>query len=446
MLKIVKVKRNSIAKELGLEAGDCIVAFDGYPCEDELDYLYYCETDGFTMTVADSRSGQETVVEVEKEEGETLGVEFEKNTQIRTCHNRCLFCFVDQMPKGMRESLYVKDDDYNMSFSCGNFVTLTNLSDEGLERIIRLKLSPLYISVHTVNPDLRVKLLRNRHAGKITEQIEKLAKGGIAMHCQAVLVPNENDGEELKRTARELFAHYPLVRDLACVPTGITKYREGLHYIPDVDKAYSEKLLDIVDELNAEFGVNFVLPADEYFIKAERPFKSAEFYGDFEQIENGIGLTAKFLSEAHTALQALKAQKDGGRYALNAPKRSIIVSGMSAGKVLQGLVKECNESIFGLQAEVLPVINDFFGETVTCTGLLTGKDILSALKKRFQAQGVPDEVVLAGNTMKEFEDVFLCGMTLAELKQALQFENVRINREGGYGFVEILSKNKARRR
>ena len=173
MLKITKVKRNSIAKELGLEVGDEIVAFDGYPCEDELDYLYYCETDGFSMTVRDKRGSGETTVEIEKEEGEDLGIEFEKNTTIRTCHNRCVFCFVDQMPKGMRESLYVKDDDYAMSFSCGNFVTLTNLSDEGLERIIRLKLSPLYLSVHTMNPDLRVKLLRNRFAGKIVEQVDK---------------------------------------------------------------------------------------------------------------------------------------------------------------------------------------------------------------------------------------------------------------------------------
>ena len=263
MLKITKVKRNSIAKELGLEVGDEIIAFDGYPCEDELDYLYYVETDSFTMTVRDKRGAGEATVEVEKEEGEDLGLEFEKNTCLRTCHNRCVFCFVDQMPKGMRESLYVKDDDYGMSFSCGNFVTLTNLTDEGLDRIIRLHLSPLYISVHTLNPDLRVKLLRNRHAGKIVEQIKKLAEGGIEMHCQAVLVPNENDGDELIYTARELFKYYPLVRDVACVPTGITKYREGLHPIPDVDKAYSEKLLDTVDMLNKEFGVNFLLPADE---------------------------------------------------------------------------------------------------------------------------------------------------------------------------------------
>ena len=270
MLKIIKIKRNSIGAEIGLEIGDSVVAFDGHTAEDELDYLYYCSKDGFTMTVKDGRTGEEVEVEIEKEEDEDLGLTFEKSTKIRTCHNRCVFCFVDQMPKGMRESLYIKDDDPAMSFTCGNFVTLTNLSDDGLERIVRLKLSPLYISVHTTNPELRVKLLRNRFAGKIKEQIDRLAKGGIEMHCQAVIVPNENDGEELARTARELFAYYPAVKDLACVPTGITKFRDGLTPIPDVDKEYCEKLLDLVDALNAEFGVNFLLPADEYFVKAER--------------------------------------------------------------------------------------------------------------------------------------------------------------------------------
>ena len=438
MLKITKVKRNSIAKELGLEVGDEIIAFDGYPCEDELDYLYYVETESFTMTVRDKRGAGEAVVEIEKEEGEDLGLEFEKNTKLRTCHNRCVFCFVDQMPKGLRESLYVKDDDYGMSFSCGNFVTLTNLTDEGLDRIIRLRLSPLYVSVHTMNPDLRVKLLRNRYAGKIVQQIDKLAKGGIELHCQAVLVPGENDGEELCYTARELFKYYPTVRDIACVPTGITKYRDGLYPIPDVDKAYSEKLLDTVDMLNKEFGVDFLLPADEYFIKAERPFKSTEFYGDFEQIENGIGMTTKFLQEADMAFSSLL---DEGRYALKSPKRSVIISGVSAEKTLQTLADKCNRAVDGLHAEVLAVENEFFGKTVTCTGLLTGTDILRALQKFRESAGDFDEVLLAGNTMKEFEDVFLCGMTLDELK-AQSGANIKINRDGGYGFIEMLTADK----
>ena len=442
MLKIAKVKRNSVAKELGLEVGDEIIAFDGYPCEDELDYLYYVEAENFTMTVRDKRGTGETTVEIEKGEGEDLGLEFEKNACLRTCHNRCVFCFVDQMPKGMRESLYVKDDDYGMSFSCGNFVTLTNLTDEGLERIIRLRLSPLYVSVHTMNPELRVKLLRNRHAGKIVEQIKKLADGGIEMHCQAVLVPGENDGEELVFTARELFKYYPLVRDVACVPTGITKYREGLYPIPDVDKAYSEKLLDTVDTLNREFGVNFLLPADEYFIKAERPFKNAAFYGDFEQIENGIGMTTKFLQEADEAFSALITQNGQGKYALKKPKRSVIISGVSAAKTLQAIADKCNKAVEGLHAEVLAIENDFFGRTVTCTGLLTGTDILRGLQKLRAETGEFDEVLLASNTMKEFEEVFLCGMTLDGLKEKLGFNNIKVNYEGGYGLIEILAEHK----
>ena len=439
MLKITKIKRNSIAKSLGLEVGDVIVAFDNHPCEDELDYLYYCETDGFSMTVRDKRGKGEMTVQVSKEEGEDLGVEFEKHTEIRTCHNRCVFCFVDQMPKGMRESLYVKDDDYGMSFSCGNFVTLTNLSDEGLERIIRLKLSPLYISVHTMNPELRVKLLRNRFAGKIVEQIDKLAKGGVEMHCQAVLVPYENDGEELARTARELFAYYPMVRDLACVPTGLTKYREGLYPIADVDGEYSTKLLDLVDSLNAEFGVNFLLPADEYFVKSGRTLKSEEFYGDFEQIENGIGMTTKFVSEVNRALSAWLEENDGGVCALKKEKYSLIISGVSAKKINRELAEKCNQAIKGLRADVLAVKNNFFGETVTCTGLLTGVDILAAVKAYMADGGKIDELVLPCNTLREFEDVFLCGMTVEELKKQSGIKNIRINREGGYGFVEILS-------
>ena len=433
MLKIVKVKRNGIGKELGLEAGDAVVAFDAHPAEDELDYLYYSSLESFTITVKDGKTGEEVELEIEKDEEEDLGLEFEKNCSIKTCHNRCVFCFVDQMPKGMRESLYIKDDDPAMSFTCGNFVTLTNLSDEGLERILRLQLSPLYISVHTLNGELRKKLLRNRFADKIAGQIKALAEGGIEMHCQAVIVPNENDGEELAYTARELFKYYPAVHDLACVPTGLTKYREGLTQISDIDKEYSEKLLDLVDKLNAEFGVNFLLPADEYFVKAERPFKGVEFYGGFEQIENGIGLTVKFQSEARSALKKRR---------LTAPKTSVIVSGVSGAKANKTLYEEIEKSVAGLTVRILPVENEFFGSTVTCTGLLTGVDMLTALKKYLEKEGA-DEVILAGNTMKEFEEVFLCGMTLAELKEGLApyGVKVKVNYGGGAGLVKILSSN-----
>lgn len=435
-MRIVSVARRSLAKEYGLEKGDEILAFNGFPCESELEYEYYSSLAKFTITLKDCRSGEIREVAVEKQEYEPFGVTLEKSEKadkICTCHNRCVFCFVDQMPKGMRESLYVKDDDYEMSFTCGNFVTLTNVTDEQIDRIIRLRLSPLYVSVHTMNPALRVELLRNRFAGKIVEQIKKLAENGIEIHCQAVVVPNKNDGEELAYTARELFKYYPTVRDLACVPTGLTKYREGLTDIPDVDKEYCEKLLDLVDSLNEEFGVNFLQPADEYFIRAEREVKGAEFYGDFEQIENGVGMTRAFLDDAEEYLLQAKVKK------LKKEQKVLIISGVSAKKINEDLAKKAMANRDGLTVDVLAVENEFFGKTVTCTGLLTGTDIQKAVKEYLKTNAKPDKILLPSNTLKEFEDVFLCGMTVKELKKGLGCKIV-INRCGGAGFMSELQE------
>ena len=432
-MRIAKVSRRSLAKDLGFEKGDEILAFDGYPCESELDYQYYMGKTKFFVTVKNFRNGETQEIAVEKEENEDLGLTFEKNENIRTCHNRCVFCFVDQMPKGMRKSLYIKDDDYEMSFTCGNFVTLTNVTDEQLNRIIRLHLSPLYISVHTMNPELRVELLRNRFAGKIVEQIKRLAENGIEVHCQAVVVPHKNDGDELAYTARELFKYYPTVRDLACVPTGLTKYRDGLTEIPDVDKEYSQKMLDLVDSLNAEFGVNFLRPADEYFVRAEREMKPTEFYGNFEQIENGVGMTRDFLENAEEILR-VTPQKT-----LKKPKKVLLISGISAKKINEDLAEKVMRKVEGLTVEVLAVENEFFGKTVTCTGLLTGIDIANAVLKHLQTNEKPDEIILPSNTMKEFEEVFLCGMTLKELKKRVGCK-ITVNSGGGSTLVGELTK------
>lgn len=441
MLKVKKVYKNSIAKRLGLEKGDEIVKIDGYAVEDELDFLFIESAPTCVLTVRDKRKGEEQEINVEREEDEPWGVEFFHEEKIKTCNNHCVFCFVDQMPKGMRESLYVKDDDYSMSFTCGNFVTLTNLSNESLQRIVRLGLSPLYVSVHTMNPELRVKMLRNRFAGKIVEQIDVLAKAGIELHCQAVVVPNLNDGEEFKDTARKLFAYYPQVKDLACVPTGITKYRVGLYPIPDVDKEYCERFLDMVDELNKEFGVNFVQPADEYFVKAERSLKPLVFYGELEQIENGIGMASKFHAEVKEALLELPLDEDG-KVRLGKPKKTLIISGVSAAKLNKELVKEINSKVEGLTAEILAVENEFFGKTVTCTGLLTAVDVIRAIERYQKEGGDFDEVMIAGNMMMEFKEVFLCGTTLKEFKKKLRRKTVLVNREGGYGFVRLLVQEK----
>lgn len=425
MLKIKKIQRGSVGWALGLEVGDVITEIEGFPAEDELDYLFYSPRPTFQMKVKDS-SGEHLVF-VEKEEDEDLGIEIESLAPMRTCHNHCIFCFVDQMPKGMRKSLYVKDDDYSMSFSCGNFVTLTNLTDSDLERIIRLHLSPLYVSVQAMNPTLRVKLLNNRFAGKIKDQLKKLTENGIEIHCQAVVVPNLSDGEEFAFTARELFSFYPLVKDLAAVPTGITRYREGLYPIEDITKESARAMVELVESLNQEFGVNFLLPADEYYIRAELPLPDASFYGDFEQVENGIGMTAKFRMEFYGALKKTSLKKK---------KVSLTVTGTSAKGIMQEIVSDANAKIENLDARVLAIKNTFFGETVTCTGLLTGGDILRALQEYPEHF---DEVVLSSNVLREFEDIFLDDMTLDELKKKLKFKNIRVNREGGEGYFSILS-------
>jgi len=418
MIRVTAVLKNSSAAKQGLKKGDKILKIGDDPAVDELDLLFY--------------AGEEVRLTVEgKEDIFAYPEEFEAEAEekIRTCRNHCIFCFVDQMPGGMRDTLYIKDDDYTMSFECGNFVTLTNLSDEELDRILRLKLSPLYISVHAIDPEVRCSLMRNRFAGKIKEQIERLARGGIEIHCQAVIVPNVNDGEVLEETARTLFSYFPNVRDLAVVPTGLTKYRDGLTEIPDIDGEYSWDFLDTVDRLNREFGINFVLPADEYYIRAGRDIPPPEFYGDFSQIENGIGMTSKLIFEFTAAAHKARRKK---------PTRVLCVCGTSAEGIVESLCKKANEKIENLEAHALAVKNNFFGESVTCSGLLTGRDILAALEKEEF-----DEAILPSDTLKSFEDVFLCGMTLKELRAKLKRRGrILINQGGGEGLFSLLAGEK----
>lgn len=426
MLEISSAK-GRLAKKYSLKKGDKIISFDGFKAEDELDYIFYDGKSSFTMRVL-SADGSEREISVEKNEDESLDLGIIGREKIRTCRNHCVFCFVDQMGEGMRDSLYVKDDDYAMSFTCGNFVTLTNVSDEELERIIRLHLSPLYVSVHTMDEALRCELMGNRFAGKITSQLQRLTEAGIKIHCQAVIVPRKNDGENLVYTARKLFEMYPNIADVAVVPTGLTKFREGLTYIPDITEADAASILDICDALNSEFGVNFLLPADEYFVRCGREFKPAEFYGDFSQIENGIGMTSKFIADATEGMYETRLKKK---------TRVAVVTGVSAFKTIQKLCGLANSRAENLQAFALPVANKFFGETVTCTGLLTGGDIAAALE---EVRDEYDCAVIPANTLKEFEDIFLDDMTVKQLKKRLKGKKIIINRKTEDFFESLIGK------
>ena len=423
MLEIISAT-GALAKKYNLKKGDKILSFDNYEAEDSLDYIYYDSKPTFTMRI-ENAAGQREVV-IEKPEDESLNLVFKDEEKIRTCHNHCVFCFVDQMGKGMRESLYVKDDDYTMSFMCGNFVTLTNVSDSELDRIIRLHLSPLYVSVHTLDEELRCELMGNRFAGKITSQLKRLTDAKITIHCQAVIVPGKNDGKSLEYTARKLFEMHPNIADLAVVPTGLTKHRENLTVIPDITAESASEILDICDRLNSEFGVNFILPADEYFVRSGREFKPVEFYGDFSQIENGIGMTSKFISEVTESIYKTE---------IKAKRRVAVVTGVSAYKTIDKLCNLANEAVKNLNAFALSVKNDFFGKTVTCTGLLTGKDIVSALQENYDKF---DCAVIPAITLREFEDVFLDDMTVKQLKRALKGKKIIINRKTETFFESLI--------
>lgn len=423
MLEIISAK-GALAKKYNLKKGDKILSFDGYEAEDSLDYIYYDSRQSFSMRIENAEGQRE--IFIEKPEDESLNLVFKDEEKIRTCHNHCVFCFVDQMGGGMRESLYVKDDDYTMSFMCGNFVTLTNVSDKELDRIIRLHLSPLYVSVHTLDEELRCELMGNRFAGKITSQLKRLTDAKITIHCQAVIVPGKNDGKSLEYTARKLFEMYPYIADMAVVPTGLTKYRENLTQISDITAESAAEMLDLCDRLNLEFGVNFVLPADEYFVRSGRDFKPVEFYGDFSQIENGIGMTSKFISEVTESIYGTE---------LKSERRVAVVTGVSAYKTMDKLCALANAAAKNLNAFALPVENEFFGKTVTCTGLLTGGDIAGALKKNY---GKFDYALIPSNTLREFEDVFLDNMTVKQLKRLLKGKKIIINRKTETFFENLI--------
>ncbi|MBE5744148.1 MAG: DUF512 domain-containing protein [Clostridiales bacterium] len=427
MLEISKVYKNSIAFELGLKKGDKITEFNGFKAEDVLDYLYYDSLSFFTVT-ADC-DGEEIEFEIEKDEDESLGVEFlSDNLEIKKCRNKCVFCFVDQMPKGLRESLYIKDDDYRQSFLRGNFVTLTNVSDSDIDRIIRLNLSPLYVSVQATDKEIREKLLGNRFAGDILDKLKKLTENGIKIHTQVVLVPSLNDGAVLENTCHDLVCLGSNILSIAVVPCGITKFREGLFKIEDIDKDYATSVINQLRYLNNLLKTDIISGADEFYFRAGIPVESEDFYRDFPQIENGVGVTAKFLSEIK---ESVKNKKHDKKY--------LVIVGTSASEFIKGQVEYISTFVKGLKAGVLTVENEFFGNTVNCTGLLVGKDILNALKstRNFDYDGV----ILPDVCLKREETVFLDGVTLEDVKKEINCKII-ITDGSGQSFFDSLSGGK----
>jgi len=411
-LEIFQVEPGSIAGELGLEPGDRIVWINGEPVRDLIDFRFLEADESLDIVIAKG-NGACWDLDVEKDYDESLGIDFGPcnfGNTIR-CANKCIFCFVDQMPPNMRETLYLKDDDYRLSFWNGNFITLTNLTNDQLRRIARQRLSPLYISVHTTNPALRERMLGNKKAGLILEQLKYLAGAGIEIHTQVVLCPGINDGKELERTLADLVSLWPAVSSMALVPVGLTRFRQGCHPLRAFHGDEAARLVQWValkqDNCLNRLDNPFVFASDEFYLLSGEQIPPAERYAGFPQVENGVGLTRLFLDEWKEVMAGLPEE---------APMRKVtLATGVLGEKVLKPVVAGLN-TVKGLDVSIKVIENHFFGEQITVAGLITGQDLVAQL----DPDKIGDLLVLPAVMLKKGEDVFLDGLTLPELVRHLK--------------------------
>lgn len=404
-LCIDSVAPGSIADQLGVVAGDRLLAVNGQPLRDLIDYSYFSASDEELLLEIEKPDGELWELEVERYSGESLGLTFSVPAPAR-CANNCIFCFVHQLPKGLRKPLYVKDEDYRLSFLNGNYVTLANLKPSELKRIIEQRLSPLYISVHATNPELRERLLGKSDIPPILEQLRKLADARIVMHTQVVLCPGINDGEELQRTVTELAALYPAVQSLAVVPLGLTAHREKLPQLPSVDCRYAMGFISIwqpqAEALRKKLRQPFLFLADEFFLKAALPFPPIKEYGDFPQIENGVGMVPLFLKEA--ALLLRKTRPIGAF-------RATVVTGISSFGFVKDFLAQLAEKS-GVDIVPVAVENKLFGSSITVSGLIAGNDIIASLS----GAEIGSCLLVPDVMLKEGEGIFLDDVTLDELE------------------------------
>jgi putative radical SAM enzyme (TIGR03279 family) len=409
--KISKVYPNSIAEEVDIEVGDTLISINDTSVKDIIDYKFLL-ADEYIEIEIEKPDGEIWSIEIEKEYDESLGIEFENQIMddAKSCCNKCLFCFIDQLPKGMRKSLYFKDDDSRLSFLQGNFVTLTNMKDEDIDRIIRYRISPINISVHTTNPELRVKMLNNRFAGNICDRLKKLSEAGISMNCQIVSCPGINNGEELIKTVEDLYKFHPSVENVAVVPVGITKYREGLSKLELYSKENAKAELDNIKNLqykySKEIGQPFVRLSDEFYITAGEEIPEKDFYGDYEQLEDGIGMIRIFRDSIDNSLNTLGKNLKGS---------FTLVTGASAYNEIHRAAEKITNINNKINLTVKKIINHYFGETITVAGLITGKDIIEQLS----AGDINEYIIIPKNMLKSGEDIFLDDITLDILEKEL---------------------------
>lgn len=434
--RITEIEENSIASELGICPGEYLLAFDEQPVEDILDYQYYDSLDSFSMTIQD-RFNEVVIYDIEKDEDEKLGMKFKDDMlKIKHCCNKCMFCFVDQLPPNLRSTLYVKDDDWRMSFIMGNYVTLTNLRERDIARIIRQKISPLYISVHATDPELRCKMLGNPKAGNLMDILERFAQAGIDFHAQVVLCPGVNDGFQLRKTFEDLLVLHPHCKSLAIVPVGLTYHRAGLPKLRKVEPAMAAHVLEELEAWQKRCmemkHTRFIFAADEMYLLAKRELPKVEAYEEFFQLENGVGMLSKMDSEVNATL----ADYNMPPWILD---RSIsIACGVSIAPFIREQAHKLTQQYANLTVNVYPVRNFFFGESVTVTGLLTCKDIA------VQLEGKPlgDELLLSKSMLRDGVDTFLDNLTVENLEGWLNHKVKPIENDGESFVYALLGLDK----
>lgn len=427
---IEEVAAGSIAEELEIETGDILLKINNETVNDIIDYKYLV-SDDYILLEVEKPDGQVWEYEIEKDYDEDLGIVFTNPLidRAKSCTNKCIFCFIDQLPPNMRETLYFKDDDSRLSFLQGNFITLTNMSDNEIDRIIKYRLSPINISVHTTNPELRIKMLNNKNAGKIYDIIKRFHEARLEVNCQIVLVPGVNDGKELERTLSDLSKVYPTVESVAVVPIGITKYREKLAKVEPYNKESAAELIDslkvIQDRFMKDFSTKFVFPSDEFFALSKREVPHYDDYEGFPQLENGVGLMRLFQQEIEEELSKLKDIPE-----IN--KKYIVATGTLAYDYIVDLFSKIQDKIPGLEIEVVPIVNNFFGEKITVSGLITGFDLISQLKGKKS-----DGIFIPISMMKCDEEIFLDNITVDEVSKELDTK-VIVSKVSGKDIVSNL--------
>ena len=430
LTKIASVDPHSPARKAGVRPGETLTHINGHPIVDVLDYKFYAYDPRLELTLTEENGGSRTL-RIKKEEGEDLGLNFETYLmdRARSCANKCIFCFVDQMPPGMRDTLYFKDDDARLSFLMGNYMTLTNLSQREIQRIIDLRISPINISVHATDPELRTAMLKNPRAGECLSIMERFAKAGIEMNCQVVACPGVNDGPALTRTMEDLGRLHPAVTSVAVVPVGVTKFREGLCRIEPYTKEQAAALIDQVETFARAFlqehGTSLVWCSDEFYLMAGRKLPEKAYYEDLDQLENGVGMLRLLLHQAAMGLEEEEPEQI---------EPFSIATGLSAAPFVQEIVDNARKQCGNIKGTVYPIVNRFFGETITVSGLITGTDLIEQLR----GKDLGGRLLIPDNMLRAGEQVFLDDVTVEQVEQALGVTVVPVPADSGFDLADAI--------